>query len=69
LENTPYEIYDKIKKSNLCVQIPKIKSIDETLDKILQDKCSLSRFGDGEFGVMFGSRIHYQNRCPELTGG
>jgi len=33
----------------------------------LQDKCSLSRFGDGEFGVMFGSRIHYQNRCGELA--
>jgi len=67
LGNMPYEIYDKVINSGILVQIPKIKSADETLDKILQDKCSLSRFGDGEFGVMFGSRIHYQNRCPELA--
>ncbi len=67
LDNLPYEIYDKIINGGLCVQIPRIKSADETLDKILQDKCSLSRFGDGEFGLMFGSRIHYQNRCGELA--
>ena len=67
LDNLPYEVYDKIINGDLRVQIPKIKSADETLDKILQDKCSLSRFGDGEFGVMLGSRIHYQNRSPELA--
>jgi len=26
-----------------------VLSIDETLDKIINDKCSISRFGDGEF--------------------
>jgi len=67
LENMPYEIYDKIKNGSLHLQIPIIKSTDETLDKILQDKCSLSRFGDGEFGIMSGSRIHYQNPSPELA--
>jgi len=67
LENIPYEIYDKITNGSLRVQIPTIKSADETLDKILQAKCSLSRFGDGEFGVMDGSRIHFQNRSPKLS--
>jgi len=67
LQNMPYEIYDKITNGSLRIQIPTIKSADETLAKILQAKCSLSRFGDGEFGVMSGSRIHFQNRCPELA--
>ncbi len=67
LDNLPYEIYDKVVKGDLHLQIPVIKTVDETLDKILQDKCSLSRFGDGEFGVMNGSRINYQNRSPELA--
>lgn len=29
--------------------LPKLKSIEETLDKIISDKSSISRFGDGEF--------------------
>ncbi len=28
--------------------IPKVASIDDTIDKIIKDKCSVSRFGDGE---------------------
>ena len=67
LENMPYEICDKMINDGLSVQMPKIKSAGETLDKILQDKCSLSRFGDGEFGIMNGSRIHFQNRSVKLA--
>lgn len=29
--------------------LPEVKSMDETLDKILKDKVSIARFGDGEF--------------------
>jgi glycosyltransferase family protein len=67
LDNLPYEIYDKIKQGNFEIQIPIIKSIEETLDKIINDKCSMSRFGDGEFGVMFGSRIRYHDRSNKLA--
>jgi glycosyltransferase family protein len=67
MKNRPYETYGKTAKGSLRVQIPTIKSADETLDKILCDKCSLSRFGDGEFSVMNGSRIHFQDPCPELA--
>jgi glycosyltransferase family protein len=67
LDNIPYEIYDKIISDNFHIQMPTIKSIDETLDKIVQDKCSISRFGDGEFGVMFGSRIRYHDRSSKLV--
>ena len=28
--------------------LPKVKSIPETIDKIVEDNCSICRFGDGE---------------------
>ncbi len=67
LGNLPYEICDKMAKGQICVRVPVIKTIDETLEKILRGKCSIARFGDGEFGVMHGNRIHFQNRSPELV--
>jgi glycosyltransferase family protein len=66
-DNLPYEIYDKITSGGFRVQRPTIESVDETLNKILQDKCSIARFGDGEFGVMFESRIHFQRCSPALA--
>ena len=67
LENLPYEIYDNIICNSFSVQIPKIKSIDETLDKIIRDKCSISRFGDGEFACMNYSRISFHDPCEDLA--
>lgn len=67
LNNLPYEIYDKSKNYDFSVPIPIIKTADETLDKILQAKCSLCRFGDGEFVIMGGGHINYQSRSPELA--
>ena len=34
---------------------PIVKTIDETLDYIIDNKCSVSRFGDGEFTVIQGN--------------
>jgi glycosyltransferase family protein len=67
IENIPYELYDKIVNCNYSVCLPLIKTADETLDKILEQGASLSRFGDGEFVLMGGGRIHYQQRSPELA--
>lgn len=67
LDNAPYEIYSKVVKGDLYLQIPAIKTVGETLDKILQNNCSLSRFGDGEFAVMNLSRIHFQNPSAGLA--
>ncbi len=67
LDNLPYELYDKIANAGLSVEMPVIRTVDETLDKILEDKSSLSRFGDGEFVLMDGGRINYQKRSPELA--
>jgi glycosyltransferase family protein len=68
LDNLPYEMYDKITKGDFYLQIPIIKTAEETLNKILQNGCSLARFGDGEFDMMNGDRIHFQNPSPELAG-
>jgi len=67
LENMPYEIYDKIINNGFSVQIPKIKSIEETLDKIINDKCSIARFGDGEFACMNCSRISFHDPSEDLA--
>jgi len=67
LENMPYEIYDKIINNSFSVQIPKIKSIEETLDKIINDRCSISRFGDGEFSCMRQSRIAFHDPSEGLA--
>lgn len=34
--------------------VPIIKTTNETLDKIFQDHCSVSRYGDGEFNIIRG---------------
>jgi len=67
LENIPYEIYDKIINNNFSVQIPKIKSIEDTLDKIINEKCSIARFGDGEFSCMRQSRIAFHDPSEGLA--
>ena len=67
LENVPYEIYAKIINNGFSVQLPKIKSKEETLDRIINDQCSLSRFGDGEFACMNLSRISYHDPSKDLA--
>ena len=38
----------------------KIATPEDTLDKIINDKCSISRLGDGEFDLILGTGIRYQ---------
>ena len=50
------------KKSKLNVL-----NTEQTLDYILKNKCSISRFGDAEFSVMvYDKGIDYQHSSPEL---
>lgn len=67
LDNLPYEIYDKAKHGSSDIQIPQIKSMEETLDRIINDKCSISRFGDGEFSCMNQSRISFHDPSEGLA--
>lgn len=47
--------------------LPKVLSIDETLDKIIAERCSISRFGDGEFLYIIDRlNLPFQKQEPEL---
>lgn len=47
--------------------LPKVMSIDQTLDLIIQEKVSICRYGDGEFKLMDGDRILFQKDSQHLT--
>jgi glycosyltransferase family protein len=47
--------------------IPKILSVDETLDKIITEKLSVCRYGDGEFKIMDGDSIQFQGESSDLA--
>ena len=56
------------KKSLKCLKCPieiifkglKVFSNEETVDEIIKNKKSISRFGDGEFYLIFGKNIRFQ---------
>jgi glycosyltransferase family protein len=45
---------------------PMVMSLEDTLEKILVEKKSLCRFGDGEFNVIFGGDIGFQEKNEQL---
>lgn len=45
---------------------PKIKLIDETIGEILNRRCSISRFGDGELWLICGGSIRFQKKDDKL---
>lgn len=45
----------------------KIASPDETIDKLVNDKCSIARFGDGEFDMICGVGMKYQKYNKDLA--
>lgn len=46
---------------------PRVLSIPDTIDHILETGCSVIRFGDGEISMIDGLDIGFQNRSPELV--
>lgn len=61
-----YEVADKLRKSEIL--LPNIKSIDETCNEIIYNKSSMSRFGDGEFEIIFGNaKDIYQKNNKKLA--
>lgn len=57
--NIGYEIADNIEKGKY--RFPIIHSDEEAIDRIVNEGCSLIRFGDGEFETMAGrERLPYQ---------
>jgi len=47
--------------------IPTVVSIDNTIKRIVEDKCSVSRFGDGEMLLMGNKPIRFQKWSEELS--
>lgn len=44
-----------------------VKNIEETIDYILENNCSVSRFGDGEMDIISGKSIPYQSYNQRLA--
>jgi glycosyltransferase family protein len=64
--NIDYEVAYKMKSD--CYKFPIIKSASDTIIKIIEEKCSISRFGDGEFELIEGRpRPKYQSPNPTLA--
>lgn len=65
-----FQLYLKWKR-DLKVQkkygLPKILSIDDTLDRIINDRLSICRYGDGEFKIMDGDSILFQDKSFDLS--
>ena len=45
----------------------KIKSPEETIEKIVNEGCSITRYGDGEFDMICGTGMNYQKYDEELA--
>lgn len=46
---------------------PNVISSEDTLQYIIDNKCSIARFGDGELGLMYGVGISFQSYSKELA--
>lgn len=53
-----YKLWNKV--YCWCHKKPKVVGTDDTLDKLIKDNCSISRFGDGEFSLILGGSIAFQ---------
>lgn len=64
--NYIYEVADTFR--NRKISLPKICSVKATCEKIISDKCSMSRYGDGEFEIIFGhAKDIYQDNDEDLA--
>lgn len=65
INNVGYEIADKIQQNGY--QFPIIHSGEEAVNHIVNEECSLIRFGDGEFEMMAGNdRVNFQKYDRDL---
>lgn len=62
-----YVLRDACLRARCRRQYPVIKGKEETLSRIIRDKCSIARLGDGEFGLIFGKGLGFQKCEKELS--
>ncbi|WP_323636344.1 GT-D fold domain-containing glycosyltransferase [Pectobacterium polaris] len=63
IESLKYELADDLKELN----IPKIETVDETINTLLEKRASICRFGDGELNLICHKSIPFQTSSPELS--
>ena len=56
IDNTLYEIRDE--RYEFDYRYPRFEPMEETIRKIVKDRMSMARFGDGEFAIMQGIKRH-----------
>lgn len=65
-----YRIYLIVREKFICCifRTPTVKGNEETINEIINNKCSISRFGDGEFFLLTGKKdFEFQRKNTELT--
>lgn len=60
-----YSILQQFYEKQLYM-LPQIKTYDETLDLLINSNCSIARFGEGEFRIILGQGIQFQEFTPIL---
>ena len=61
--NFTYEIADDFQKNNF--KFPIVLAAHDAIERILNEKCSMIRFGDGEFEIMFGRNRPRFQKCND----
>ena len=67
IEHRYYVALDKVLMAKNRRNLPVIKGKEETLTKIINEKCSIARLGDGEFGLIFGKGLGFQGYDKVLS--
>ena len=67
LEHKYYVSQDKSLCKRVRYQLPEIKNTEETLTYLIDNSCSIARFGDGELGFIFGKGIGFQKYDKDLA--
>ncbi len=60
VRNLVYELTDELLAGTNRAKLPQIKSKQETLQELVTSTRSIARFGDGEFRLLLGEGITYQ---------
>lgn len=66
-------IIDAVKMGTLSTiyrpfyKTPRVMNSEDTLQYIIDNRCSIARFGDGELGLMYGKGISFQSYNRELA--
>lgn len=63
LDNLKYEIADQVKN----IELPQVVKAKETIKALYSSRKSMVRFGDGEFNLIEGRDIGFQQSSPEIS--